>query len=94
MTEKEMITLSMGIRITDNLYQEAKERARAEFRSTPEQVEYWATLGKIAFDNPDLPIEFIRDTLVAKREHANSKGRKSEKFEFRNPIQSDQERSK
>lgn len=67
----------MGIRINNNLYQEAKERAVAEFRSTPEQIEYWATIGKIAIENPELPIEFIRDILIAKREQ------KSEKFEFR-----------
>jgi hypothetical protein len=74
---KEMIILSIAIRINDSLYQEAKERATAEFRSVPEQIEFWATIGKLAMENPELPTEFIRDILVAKRE------KKSEPFEFR-----------
>ena len=72
-----MIVLSTAIRINDILYQEAKERATAEFRSTPEQIEYWATIGKLVLENPELPTEFIRDILVAKRES------KSESFEFK-----------
>ena len=43
----------------------AKVRAKAEMRSIPQQVAYWAKVGRAALDNPDLPIEFIRDTLQA-----------------------------
>jgi hypothetical protein len=28
-------------------------------------VAYWAKIGRAALDNPDMPIEFIRDTLQA-----------------------------
>lgn len=69
--------MSTAIRINDSLYQDAKELATAEFRSVPEQIEYWATIGKLALENPDLPIEFIRDVMIAKREQ------KSELFEFK-----------
>jgi ParD-like antitoxin of type II bacterial toxin-antitoxin system len=34
--------------------------------SIPNQIEYWAKLGKCALDNPDLPIDFIKDLLLAK----------------------------
>jgi hypothetical protein len=61
MTLKGMMILSTAIRINDKLYQEAKERATAEFRSTPEQIEYWATIGKLAIENPELPTEFIEN---------------------------------
>jgi len=44
-------------------------------RSVPQQVAYWAKVGRAALDNPDLPIEFVRDTLVAVEEE-------SEVFEF------------
>jgi hypothetical protein len=37
-----------------------------ECRSVPQQIEYWARLGKCALDNPDLPIEFVRDVLISK----------------------------
>ncbi len=44
----------------------AEKVAAAEFRSIPNQIEYWAKLGKCALDNPDLPIEFIKDVLLSK----------------------------
>lgn len=68
--------MSIAIRIDDELYEDAKRTAAAEFRTVPLQVAYWAKIGKAALDNPDLPIEFIRDLLVAKMQ-------KSESFEFR-----------
>ncbi len=60
--------MSISIRIDDALYETAKTRARAEMRSVPQQVSYWAKIGRAALDNPDLPIEFVRDTLLAKDE--------------------------
>ena len=29
------------------------------------QLEYWATIGKAAEENPDLPFSFIKETLLA-----------------------------
>ena len=60
--------MSVAIRIDDELYEEAKRSAEAEFRTVPLQVVYWAKIGKAALDNPDLPIEFIRDTLAARKQ--------------------------
>lgn len=60
--------MSISIRIDDMLYEIAKVRAKAEMRSIPQQVSYWARIGRAALDNPDLPIEFVRDTLVAMEE--------------------------
>ena len=57
--------MSISIRIGNALYQTAKIRANAEMRSIPQQVSYWAKVGRAALDNPDLPIEFVRDVLVA-----------------------------
>lgn len=67
--------MSVSIRIDESLYETAKVRGKAEMRSIPQQVAYWARVGKAALDNPDLPIEFVRDTLVALEEE-------SEPFEF------------
>ncbi|PVE05196.1 hypothetical protein B472_16020 [Limnohabitans sp. Rim28] len=56
------------VRIDDQLYEQAKAHAFAERRSIAGQVEFWAMVGKAALDNPDLPIEFVRDLLIARAE--------------------------
>jgi len=34
----------------------------------PKQIEHWARLGKAVEDNPELPVQFIKDTLLAVEE--------------------------
>lgn len=63
------------INLPDDLVEEAKRYASVYSRSTPKQIEYWAKIGKIAEENPDLPYEFIKDVLLAM-------GEKSEPFAF------------
>ncbi|HLB41559.1 MAG TPA: ParD-like family protein [Gammaproteobacteria bacterium] len=58
--------MGIPIRIDETIYNEAKKIARAECRSIPHQIEFWAMIGKCALDNPDLPIEFVRDLLISK----------------------------
>lgn len=58
--------MGIPIRIHEDIYEDAKRVAMAECRSVPQQIEYWARLGKCALDNPDLPIEFVRDVLISK----------------------------
>jgi hypothetical protein len=70
--------MSIAIRIDEELYEDAKRTAAAEYRTVPLQVAFWAKIGKVALDNPDLPIEFIKDMLIAKEQ-------KSESFEFNEP---------
>jgi len=60
--------MGMPVRIDDQLYEQAKAHAIAEQRSIAGQVEFWAMVGKAALDNPDLPIDFVRDLLVARAE--------------------------
>jgi hypothetical protein len=60
--------MSKPVRIDDQLYEQAKAHARAERRSIAGQVEFWAMVGKAALENPDLPIDFVRDLLVARAE--------------------------
>ena len=64
--------MSTVIRISDGLAREAKTRSKVEHRSTTSQLEYWATMGKAAEDNPDLPFSFIKDTLMAMEEMKES----------------------
>lgn len=70
--------MSVSIRVNKGLYKEARQVASAEFRSIPNQIEYWARLGKCAMENPDLPIEFIKEILISK----NTDHDVAEPFEF------------
>ena len=60
--------MSIAIRIDDELYEQAKRSAEAESCTVPLQVTYWAKIERAALDNPDLPVEFIRDILAAKKQ--------------------------
>ena len=40
----------------------------AEHRTIAGQVEYWATVGRAALDNPDLPVSFIAESLASMAE--------------------------
>ncbi len=56
--------MSITVRISDNLVKKARSRARALKRSVAGQIEYWAKIGEIAEDNPDLPFTFLQDILI------------------------------
>lgn len=60
--------MGIPIRIDEQIYNEAKKIAWAECRSIPHQIEFWAMIGKCALDNPDLPIEFVKDLLISTRQ--------------------------
>ena len=56
------------IKLSDDIITEAKRYGLVYSRSTPKQIEYWANIGKIAEENPDLSYNFIKDILLAKAE--------------------------
>ena len=60
--------MGMPVRIDDALYNVARAHAHAERRTIAGQLEFWAMVGKAALDNPDLPIEFVKDLLIARAE--------------------------
>jgi len=53
------------IKLSDCLVEDAKTYAQTMHRSVPEQIEYWARLGKAAEENPDLPVPTLQDMLVS-----------------------------
>lgn len=57
--------MPIAIKLSDFLVEEAKPYAQAMHRSVPKQIEYWARLGKVAEENPDLPINMLQDMLVS-----------------------------
>jgi len=56
--------VAKAIKLSDALVKDAATHGKAQHRSTPRQIEYWASIGKIADENPDLPLGFVKDTLV------------------------------
>ena len=59
---------SMGqpVKLSDELVLDARLTGEIAERSLAGQIEYWAKLGRAAEDNPDLPIDFIKDILASK----------------------------
>ena len=57
-----------AVKLSDELVQDAKAHGKAMQRSATGQIEYWARIGKLAEENPDLPFDFVRDTLVGLEE--------------------------
>ena len=60
--------MAQAIKLSDQLVEDAKINGKAQQRSAPKQIEYWAKIGKIADENPDLPLSFIKGTLIGKEE--------------------------
>jgi len=60
--------MAVAIKLSDQLVSDAKLYAKAQHRTPPKQIEHWARLGKIAEENPDLPLNFINDSLVGLEE--------------------------
>ena len=58
----------ISVTISDPLAQAATLQAKVYNRSVEGQINYWAKIGKIAEENPDLSFEFIKDTLRAREE--------------------------
>ena len=60
--------MAKAIKLSDELIDDAQRYASVNHRSPPKQIEHWATIGKIAEENPDLPLGFVRDTLLSLEE--------------------------
>lgn len=56
-----------SVKVDTAFYDTAKRYAVAEHRTISSQISYWALLGKLSLENPDLPINFIRDILIAQK---------------------------
>ena len=60
--------MSVAVTLPDTLINTADVYKKINKRSRAGQIEYWATMGKIALDNPDLSMEFIKEILIAQEE--------------------------
>lgn len=57
--------MATSVRLDDELVELVKMYSAVSHRSVPKQLEHWARIGKIVEDNPDLPYDFIRESLLA-----------------------------
>ncbi|ACA98964.1 MULTISPECIES: hypothetical protein [Cyanophyceae] len=64
--------MSVAVRISNSLAIKAKIRSKAMHRSVAGQIEYWAKMGEILEDNPDLSFAFVQEILIGKEEAENS----------------------
>ena len=60
--------MSINVKLSDSLVEQARAYGHIEHRSVPKQIEYWSQIGKIAAENPDLPFSVVRDILIADQE--------------------------
>lgn len=60
--------MSTAIKISSEIAQEARLTAKVSRRSMAGQVEYWAFIGKIAEENPDLSFLVIKDILLGREQ--------------------------
>lgn len=60
--------MSTAIKISDEFARDAKTTAKVTRRSMAGQIEYWAYIGKIAEDNPDLSFSVINDILLGREQ--------------------------
>jgi len=57
-----------AVKISDELIAQARIKSKIFKRSIAGQIEYWAQIGKIVEENPDLPLPFIQDILLGKEQ--------------------------
>ena len=60
--------MAKAIKLSDGLVTDATTHGKAQHRSAPRQIEYWARIGKIADENPDLTLGFVKDILTGLEE--------------------------
>jgi len=65
--------MTVSIKLDDRLLELAKAQAQTSQRSTSCQIEYWAMLGRLAEQNPDLSFEMISGLLQARDELKSDK---------------------
>lgn len=53
-----------AVRISDDLLNLARKVSKAENRSLTGQIEYWAKIGRLAEENPELSYQLIREVLL------------------------------
>lgn len=62
--------MAKAIKLSEALVTDATVCGKAQHRTAPKQIEYWARVGKMADENPDLTLSFVKDMLIGIEETA------------------------
>jgi hypothetical protein len=60
--------MATAVKVSDDLFEKAKIQSKIFKRSIAGQIEYWAKIGQMIDENPDLPLPFIQDILVGREQ--------------------------
>ncbi|RLC13312.1 MAG: hypothetical protein DRH93_22080 [Deltaproteobacteria bacterium] len=60
--------MATAVKVSDDLFKNAKIKSKIFKRSIAGQIEYWAKIGQMIEDNPDLPLQFLQDVLVGREQ--------------------------
>jgi len=71
--------MAKAVKLSESIVSDAKIMAKALNRSIAGQIEYWAKIGKLVEENPDLNYEFIKQILISQQE---AKAGKLEEYTF------------
>ncbi len=60
--------MATAVKISDNLFNKARIQSKVFKRSIAGQIEYWAKIGQMIEENPDIPLPFLQDILVGREQ--------------------------
>ena len=60
--------MAKAVKLSEHIVSDARVVSKAFNRSVAGQIEYWAKIGKIAEEHPDLTYEFIKNILISHQE--------------------------
>mgnify|MGYP002632024291 FL=1 len=60
--------MGTAVKVSNDLFEKAKIKSKVFKRSIAGQIEYWAKIGQMIEENPDLPLSFIQDILVGREQ--------------------------
>jgi len=66
--------MAAAVKVSADLFEKAKIKSKVFKRSIAGQIEYWAKIGQMIEDNPELPLQFIQNILIGKEEIKAGKG--------------------
>ena len=66
--------MATAVKVSDDLFEKAKIKSKIFKRSIAGQIEYWAKIGQMIEDNPDLPLPFLQDVLVEREQRKAGQG--------------------
>jgi hypothetical protein len=60
--------MATAVKVSNDLFEKAKIQSKVFKRSIAGQIEYWAKIGQMIEENPDLPLPFIQDILIGREQ--------------------------